>query len=119
MPMSDFTLPADLKFNRGMVQDPIAYAKEAGTASWLFLVGDEFASMPGGISYTQVQEAVANAAQVVSDPPRALTLDLARQQVEALDSLPRPTLVTCRSGPRGSAAAYLYAGLKAGASYEE
>ena len=32
----------------------------------------------------------------------------------ALDSLPRPTLVTCRAGPRSSALVYLYAGLKAG-----
>ena len=36
-----------------------------------------------------------------------------------LDELPRPTLVTCRSGPRSSALAYLYAGLRAGASADE
>jgi hypothetical protein len=28
----------------------------------------------------------------VSDPPRALDLDLARQHVDALEHLPRPTL---------------------------
>ena len=37
----------------------------------------------------------------------------------ALDRLPRPTLVTCRTGPRSSAMVYLYAGLRAGASAEE
>jgi hypothetical protein len=48
-----------------------------------------------------------------------LTLELARQQVAALDALPRPTLMTCRTGPRASATAYLYAGLKAGATSAE
>src|SRR5260221_2336660 len=117
--MAGFHLPGDLKFNRGLVKDPVAYAKEAGVASWLFLVGDEFASMPGGISYAQVQEAVEHAARVVSDPPRVLTLELAREQVAALDNLPRPALVSCRTGPRASAVAYLYAGLKAAAKVEE
>ena len=37
----------------------------------------------------------------------------------ALDRLPRPTLVTCRTGPRSSAMVYLYAGLRAGASADE
>jgi hypothetical protein len=55
---------------------------------------------------------------VVSDPPRVLTLDLARQHVAALDSLPRPTLISCRSGPRASAVAYMYAGLKLGATVD-
>jgi len=48
-----------------------------------------------------------------------LSLKLARQHVAALDTLPRPTLVSCRTGPRGSAVAYLYAGLKLGATYDE
>src|SRR2546430_16945714 len=56
---------------------------------------------------------------VVSDPPRVLDTDLARKQVAALDQLPRPTLVTCRVGPRSSALAYLYAGLRAGASADQ
>jgi protein tyrosine phosphatase (PTP) superfamily phosphohydrolase (DUF442 family) len=43
-------------------------------------------------------------------------MELARRQVAALDRLPRPTLVTCRTGPRSSALVYLYAGLRAGAS---
>jgi len=117
--MTDFTLPADITYNRGLINDPRAYARERGVQSWLFLVGDEFAAMPGGLSWAQVQESVHASARVVSDPPRELTLDLARQHVAALDALPRPTLVSCRTGPRGSAVAYLYAGLKQGAAYED
>jgi protein tyrosine phosphatase (PTP) superfamily phosphohydrolase (DUF442 family) len=48
-----------------------------------------------------------------------MTMDLARRQVTALDELPRPTLVTCRAGPRSSAAIYLYSGLKQGATADE
>jgi protein tyrosine phosphatase (PTP) superfamily phosphohydrolase (DUF442 family) len=58
-------------------------------------------------------------ANVVSDPPTPLDLELARKQIEALDGLPRPTLVTCRTGPRSSALIYLYSGLRAGASAED
>jgi hypothetical protein len=117
--MADFRLPDDLMFNRSRIDDPLAYAREHAVRSWLFIVGEEFASMPGGMSYAQVQQAVEHSACVASDPPRALTLDLARQHVAALDSLPRPTLVSCRSGPRASAVAYMYAGLKAGATPAE
>jgi protein tyrosine phosphatase (PTP) superfamily phosphohydrolase (DUF442 family) len=46
-------------------------------------------------------------------------MDLARRQIEALEGLPRPTLVTCRTGPRSSALVYLYAGLRAGASADD
>jgi hypothetical protein len=117
--MAEFKLPSDLKFNRGLIQDPAEYAKQTGSVSWLLLVGEEFASMPGGISYQQVQQAVPNSVQVVSDPPLVLDLDLARQHVDALEHLPRPTLISCRTGPRASAVAYMYAGLKAGATPEE
>ena len=117
--MSDFKLPSDLTFNRGMIRDPDAYAKENGCASWLYLIGEEFASMPGGMSYEQVKQAVPNSARVISDPPRVLDLDLARKHVDALDHLPRPTLISCRSGPRASAVAYMYAGLKQGADADE
>ena len=72
--------------------------------------------MDGGMSYADVQRSVPVSANVVSDPPTPLDLDLARRQIEALDGLPRPTLVTCRTGPRSSALIYLYAGLKSGAS---
>jgi len=53
--MAEFILPADLTFNRRPVEDPASFARESGSAAWLFLVGDEFASMPGGMSYAQVQ----------------------------------------------------------------
>ena len=71
------------------------------------------------MSYADVEAAVQESANIVSDPPRVLDMDLARRQVAALDQLPRPTLVTCRTGPRSSALVYLYAGLRAGASPEE
>jgi len=114
--MADFTFPDDLMFNRGRITDPQAYARERGCASWLCLTGEEFAAMEGGMSYEQVKAAVPASANVISDPPRTLDLDLARRHVAALDELPRPTLVTCRMGPRSSAAAYMYAGLRAGAA---
>src|SRR6201981_4134083 len=105
--------------NRGLIADPEAFAREKGAASWLYLCGDEVASMEGGMSYEDVQRAVPVSANVVWDPPTPLDLDLARRQIEALDGLPRPTLVTCRTGPRSSALIYLYAGLKAGASADD
>lgn len=117
--MPDFELPANLKYNRARIEDPAAYVKEAGCTSWLYLVGDEFASMPGGMSYAQVQQAIGQSARVISDPPRILDLDLAYKHVEALDALPRPTLISCRVGPRASAVAYMYAGLRAGAAPDE
>jgi hypothetical protein len=117
--MAEFEGPVDLTHNRGPIADPEGFAREANAASWLFLCGEEFAAMDGGMSYASVQAAVAESANVVSDPPRVLDMDLARRQVAALDQLPRPTLVTCRAGPRSSALVYLYAGLKAGASADE
>jgi hypothetical protein len=117
--MADFKLPADLMFNTAKIEDPLAYPKERGAKSWLYIVGDEFASMPGGMTYAQVQQAVEHSARVISDPPRVLDLELAKQHVKALDELPRPTLVSCRAGPRSSAVAYMYAGLKAGADPED
>jgi len=117
--VTDFEKPADMTFNRGLIADPEALARDAGAASWLFLCGEEFATMDGGMSYADVQAAVAESANIVSDPPRVLDMDLARQHVAALDELPRPTLVTCRTGPRSSALVYLYAGLKAGATADE
>jgi len=117
--VADFESPKDLKFNRGLIADPEAFARDANAASWLFLCGDEFAAMEGGMSYARVQAAVSESAKVVSDPPRTLDVDLAREQVAALDQLPRPTLVTCRTGPRSSALVYLYTGLGAGASADQ
>jgi protein tyrosine phosphatase (PTP) superfamily phosphohydrolase (DUF442 family) len=117
--MTDFPTPTDLTHNRGLIADPAAFARDAGAASWLYLCGEEFAAMEGGMSYASVQAAVAESANVVSDPPRELDMELARQHVAALDQLPRPTLVTCRTGPRSSAVIYLYAGLRAGATADE
>lgn len=117
--MTDFETPANLMNNRGLIADPEAFAREKGAASWLFLCGEEFATMEGGMSYADVERAVPVAANVVSDPPVQLDVELARKQIEALDGLPRPTLVTCRTGPRSSALIYLYAGLQTGASAED
>jgi protein tyrosine phosphatase (PTP) superfamily phosphohydrolase (DUF442 family) len=75
--------------------------------------------MDGGMSYDNVQAAVSESVNIVSDPPRVLDTDLAREQVAALDQLPRPTLVTCRTGPRSSALVYLYSGLKGGATADD
>jgi hypothetical protein len=116
--MAGFEFPEDLSFNREAITDPETFARDAGAASWLFLCGEEFAAS-GGLSFAQVQAAVPESENIVSDPPVVLDLRLARQHVAALDRLPRPTLVTCRTGPRSSAVAYLYAGLRAGASSED
>ena len=117
--MAEFESPDGLEFNRGPIADPEAFARDANAASWLFLCGEEFAAMEGGMSYESVRAAVAESANIVSDPPRVMDMDLARRHVAALDELPRPTLVTCRVGPRSSAAVYLYAGLRAGATADE
>src|SRR2546423_14846128 len=109
--MAAFESPTDLVFNRGPIADPAAFARDANAASWLFLCGEEFAAMEGGMSYASVQAAVDESARVVSDPPREFDMDIARRNVAALDELPRPTLVTCRAGPRSPALAYVYAGL--------
>jgi hypothetical protein len=117
--MAGFEVPKDLSFNRGKIADPAALASERGAKSWLYLCGEEFATMEGGMSYEQVQAAVPESVNIVSDPPVEMTMDLARQHIEALDRLPRPTLVTCRTGPRSAAIVYLYSGLRAGATADE
>src|SRR5436305_616278 len=117
--MSGFETPTDLTYNRGRIAEPATFAREHDAASWLFLCGEEFAAMEGGMSFASARAAVPEAANVVSDPPRTLDMDLAREQVAALAALPRPTLVTCRTGPRSSALVYLYAGLRAHASAED
>jgi hypothetical protein len=83
------------------------------------MCGEEWASMEGGMSYDDVQAAVGESVQIVADPPVVPDMDLARKGVEALDDLPRPTLVTCRTGPRSSALVYLYAGLRSGADADD
>src|SRR4029079_1103854 len=81
----EFESPSDLKHNRGPIDDPQAFARDAGAASWLYLCGEEFASMEGGMSYADVQAAVPESANVVSDPPQVMDMDLAREQIAALD----------------------------------
>lgn len=117
--MAEFQSPTDLTHNRGLIADPAAFAKDAGAESWLFLCGEEFAGLDGGMSFADVQSAVQESVNLIADPPRPFDMDVARQGVAALDELPRPTLVTCRTGPRSSALVYLYAGLRAGASADE
>ena len=117
--MTEFHSPTDLSFNRGLIADPAAFAKDANAASWLYLCGEEFAAMEGGMSYAEVQAAVPDSENLIADPPRPFDMDVARRGVAALEQLPRPTLVTCRTGPRSSALVYLYAGLQAGASADD
>jgi hypothetical protein len=85
----------------------------------LYLCGEAFASVEGGMSYDDVRGAVPESVNLVADPPVPFDMKIARRGVDALDGLPRPTLVTCRTGPRSSALVYLYAGLRSGASPEE
>ena len=81
--MAEFETPTDLMHNRGLISDPEAFARERGAESWLYLCGEEFAAMEGGMSYASVRAAVPESANVVSDPPRVLDMDLARRQGEA------------------------------------
>lgn len=119
MSVTDFQHPNDLIHNRALISDPAAFAEEAGAASWLYLCGEEFAAMEGGMAYADVQSAVPESANLVADPPHPFDMDVARRGIAALDRLPRPTLVTCRTGPRSSAMTYLYAGLRSGASADD
>jgi hypothetical protein len=116
--MADFEGPEGLRFNRGLIADPTEFARENNAASWLYLCGADFAQAEGGMSYADVQAAVPESQNIAVDTI-ALTMEIARQQVAALDNMSRPTLVTCRTGPKSSALVYLYAGLKAGASADE
>lgn len=117
--MTGFQGPTDLTHNRGLIADPAAFANDAGAASWLFLCGEEFAEMEGGMSFADVRSAVHESVNLIADPPHPFDMDVAQRGVAALDELPRPTLVTCRTGPRSSALVYLYVGLRSGASADE
>ena len=117
--MAEFHTPVGLTHNRGLIADPEAFARDANAESWLFLCGEDFAAIEGGMSYASVQASVGESINIVSDPPTVLDMNLARKHVAALDQLPRPTLVTCRTGPRSSAVVYLYAGLRSGAGADE
>jgi hypothetical protein len=117
--VAELTELPDLRHNRGLITDPASFARQANAASWLYLCGEAFAATEGGMSYEDVQGAVDRSMNIVSDPPVEMTMSLARRHIDALDQLPRPTLVTCRTGPRSSAVIYLYAGLKAGATEQD
>jgi len=117
--MGDFPTPEGLTFNRGLIADPAAFANKASAASWDYLCGEAFESMDGGMSYADVQAAVGESVNIVCDPPYPFDMDVARRHMAALDELPRPTLVTCRTGPRSSAVVYLYAGLRSGATADD
>lgn len=117
--VAGFQTPTDLTHNRGLISDPARFATDAGAASWLYLCGEEFAAVDGGMSFLDVQSVVPESMNLIADPPRPFDMDVARRGVAALDELPRPTLVTCRTGPRSSALVYLYAGLRSGASAKE
>jgi hypothetical protein len=117
--MPAFDTPTELLHNRGLIADPEAFAHDNTAESWLFLCGTDFAAMDGGMSYEQVQHAVGAAENIVADPPAPFDLDTVREGIAALDRLPRPTLVTCRTGPRSSALVYIYAGLQEKASADD
>jgi hypothetical protein len=117
--MADFVPPSDIVFNHGPIADPEAFARDAGAKSWVFLCGEEWAAHEKGMSFAQVQAAVPESENIVADPPEPFDMNAARTILAAIDRMPRPTLVTCRIGPRSSAAVYLYAGLKSGASADQ
>src|SRR3954453_19200769 len=117
--MVAFQTPSELSYNRGLIASPKEFAREHGAAAWLFMCGDEFATMEGGMSYASAEAVGAEGVQLPAAPPRDFDMEIARRGVDALDDLPRPTVVTCRTGPRSSALVYLYAGLQAGVSPED
>ncbi len=117
--VAEFESPTDLTFNRGLVADPEGFAREAEAASWLYLCSEQFAEVEGGMSFDDVRAAVPESINIISDGVTLMDMEIARRHMAALDELPRPTLVTCRTGPRASAIVYLYAGLEAGASAGE
>lgn len=119
MSVTGFRHPNDLIHNTALIADPAIFAEGAGAASWLYLCGEEFATMEGGMTYADVQSAVPESTNLIADPPHPFDMDVARRGIAALDRLPRPTLVTCRTGPRSSAMTYLYAGLRSGASADD
>ena len=98
--MTAFETLRDLRFNRGLIADPEGFARDAHAAAWLLLCGEEFAGTEGGVSYESVQAAVAQSANIVSDPPQTLDMDLARGHVAALV---RPGLSLFRSQSRRDA----------------
>ena len=73
--------PPDIHFNRGLIADPQAFARDAGAASWLYLCSEAFAEVEGGMSYADVQAAAPASVNIVAEPPRPLDMDLAREGI--------------------------------------
>src|SRR3954454_20285805 len=48
----------ELAHNTTLIADPCQLTHEHHAASWLYLCGEEFAAMDGGVSYTDVEGAV-------------------------------------------------------------
>jgi hypothetical protein len=82
-----FPAPTDLTHNRGLATGPAAFAGEAGAAPRLYLCDEELAAMEGGMSYSDVEAAGPQPANLVADPPRPADTDVARRGVEAADRL--------------------------------
>jgi len=66
-----------------LIAGAVEFAREHGAASWLYLCGEEFASMEGGMSFSDVQAAVPASVNVIADPPRPFDMDVARRGVAA------------------------------------
>ena len=47
--MADFETPQGLTYNRGLIADPESFARDASAASWLYLCGEEFATVTQGL----------------------------------------------------------------------
>ena len=114
-----FETPTDLRHNRGLIDDPETFAKEADAASWLFSLRPGVRGDEGGISYEQVQSAV----------PESLEHRLRSAALMGHGTRPRarcrarhdapPDTRHLPTGPRSSALVYLYAGLQERASADE
>ena len=63
--MKNFQLLGGLRYNKGLIQNPATYLNEVGCNSWLYLVGEEFAKIEGGMSYDQVRAATTHSVNVV------------------------------------------------------
>ena len=66
--MDDFDGPAGLTFNRGLIADPTAFARDANAASWLFLCGEEFAALYAGLRAGATPAQVLSRAEADSAP---------------------------------------------------
>ena len=96
--MPEFDGPEGLIYNTEPIADPEGFASEAGAASWLYLCGEEFASMEGGMSYAQVKEALARlhpedraAYYEVKDPVCDIIIEAAERWAAETGYVPGPS----------------------------